>query len=373
MNVPDNLAFFQLGARLAWPASAAAAALALLWMLLTGIPVFPAVAATAAVFAVLFLFVYLAAVLYMKHRLEVLRGIIRDSARKSMAPDSDGKQQGDELDQLIQDAGLIRTAIHREFERMDQTENYRKEFIGDISHELKTPIFTIQGFIETLLDGALDDPNVNRQFLSKAMKNANRLINLTNDLMEISRLETGELKPALQVIPVNAVIQDVIESLQYKADHASIAIHFNKSEANIFVLTDRDQLRQVLVNLIENAIKYNKPDGHVYINTRYDPKDPSRIRVSIRDTGLGIDAADVKRVTERFFRVDKSRSREQGGTGLGLSIVKHILESHKEQLVIESQPGVGSLFEFTLKNADYHASHVTDKSHDPSKSHVSGK
>lgn len=372
MNVPDNMAFFRLGVRLAWPAAAAAAALALLWMLLAGNQVSVAVAASAAVFAVLFLLVYFTAVLYMKHRLETLRGIIRDSARKSMDADEAGKQQDDELDQLIQDAGLIRTAIHREFDRMDQTENYRKEFIGDISHELKTPIFTIQGFIETLLDGALDDPNVNRQFLAKAMKNANRLVNLTNDLMEISRLETGELKPALQVIPVNAVIQDVIESLQYKAELASISIHFNKGESNIFVLTDRDQLRQVLVNLIENAIKYNKPDGHVYINTRYDPKDPSRIRVSIRDTGLGIETADVKRVTERFFRVDKSRSREQGGTGLGLSIVKHILESHKEQLVIESQPGVGSLFEFTLKNADYHAAHVSVKTHIPDKPHNSG-
>ena len=220
---------------------------------------------------------------------------------------------------------------------------------------MKTPIFSVQGYLETLLNGALEDPEVNQLFLAKAMKNVNRLIFLTNDLMEISRLETGELKPEFSVIPLNNIIHDAIDSLQYKADQRGIKICFENKETNAFALADRNQIRQVLVNLIENAIKYNKPDGKVYISTRLEENDRSKIVVSVRDTGIGIEPDDVKRVTERFYRVDKSRSREQGGTGLGLSIVKHILESHGAQLVIESSPGSGSLFRFTLKSADYYS------------------
>ncbi len=305
---------------------------------------------------IVFILVYLYTLQILKRRIEEIRYIIqRTPARVSNAARPVNHKSVDEIQELQEDAEWSRATITREFQKMDETDNYRKEFIGDISHELKTPIFSVQGYLETLLNGALEDPEVNQLFLAKAMKNVNRLIFLTNDLMEISRLETGELKPEFSVIPLNNIIHDAIDSLQYKADQRGIKICFENKETNAFALADRNQIRQVLVNLIENAIKYNKPDGKVYISTRLEENDRSKIVVSVRDTGIGIEPDDVKRVTERFYRVDKSRSREQGGTGLGLSIVKHILESHGAQLVIESSPGSGSLFRFTLKSADYYS------------------
>jgi two-component system, OmpR family, phosphate regulon sensor histidine kinase PhoR len=303
-----------------------------------------------------FLAIYHTARHLMQNRLEHLRSLIRGVPfRVNNGAHPPDKMHQDELEAIIHDTQWSREMISREFRKMDEAENYRKEFIGDISHELKTPIFSVQGYLETLIDGALNDPEVNELFLSKAMKNVNRLIVLTNDLMEISRLETGEFKPEVSVIPLNNLINDVVDSLQYKAQQRDVRIVFEEKEVNSFALADRNQIRQVMVNLIDNAIKYNTPDGRVYISTRFSGPDRKKITVSVRDTGIGIAPEDIKRVTERFFRVDKSRSREQGGTGLGLSIVKHILESHKEQLEIESKYGQGSIFRFQLKSADHHS------------------
>lgn len=302
-----------------------------------------------------FLLVYLSSVYHLKKRISVIRSNIRHTPRKKLNP---AKKHSDdlldEIDLLTSDSEKTRKATHQEFQRMDQTENYRKEFIGDISHELKTPLFTVQGYLETLQSGALDDPEVNYRFLSKAMKNVNRLIYLTEDLMEISKLETEELKPEFQIIPLNKIVRDVIDNLQDKAAQNDITITFREGEANIFAWTDRNQIRQILVNLIENAIKYNKTGGYIYVSTRFLQNQSGKILVSVRDTGIGISKEDINRVTERFFRVDKSRSREQGGTGLGLSIVKHILETHNEKLMIDSIYGKGSTFHFTVKSADHH-------------------
>jgi len=303
-----------------------------------------------------FLIIYVYSRHLLQQRVAHIRSLIQQLPFRTQGTDHPPtKRHTDEIEALRHDTEWSRDKIVKEFRKMDEAENYRKEFIGDISHELKTPIFSVQGYLETLLDGALEDPEVNQLFLSKAMKNVNRLIILTKDLMEISRLETGELKPELTVIPLNNVIHDVIDSLQYKAEQRNVRIIFEEKETNAFALADRNQIRQVLVNLIENAIKYNKPDGRVYISTRFQEDDKSRITVSIRDTGIGIEPEDIGRVTERFFRVDKSRSREQGGTGLGLAIVKHILESHRERLEIESMIGQGTVFRFNLKSADHHS------------------
>jgi two-component system, OmpR family, phosphate regulon sensor histidine kinase PhoR len=237
--------------------------------------------------------------------------------------------------------------IEKEIIRLNKIENYRKEFIGDISHELKTPIFAIQGFIETLLNGALHDKEVNEVFLKKAMRNVNRLIYLTKDLMEISKLETGEMKSNVQEMYLRDVILDVVESLQYKAQKEHVDIVVKEIDKNLQVRADRNQIKQVLVNLIENGIKYNREGGMVEIGIN-QAKNKDKIWLYIRDTGIGIDKKDLARVTERFYRVDKSRSREKGGTGLGLSIVKHIIEAHGEALKIESEPEEGSTFSFTL-------------------------
>ncbi|MDX1617835.1 MAG: ATP-binding protein [Balneolaceae bacterium] len=282
-------------------------------------------------------------------RHEMLNRITRNISRKRFEDYDDMTTDGsDELDYLIMQSVRASKTVEREIQRLNRIENYRKEFIGDISHELKTPIFAIQGFIETLLNGAIDDSDVNRQFLKKAMRNVNRLIYLTKDLMEISKLETGELKSEVQDIYLRDVVTDVVENLQYKAQKEDVTIRLEDVDRNLLVSADRNQIKQVLINLIENAIKYNKPGGSVNVGVKPFPKDPERILVYVRDTGIGIDQKLIDRVTERFFRVDKSRSREKGGTGLGLAIVKHIMEAHGERFFIESTPNVGSTFSFTL-------------------------
>jgi len=252
----------------------------------------------------------------------------------------------DELDELIKQTIRASKMVEKELIRLNKIENYRKEFIGDISHELKTPIFAIQGFIETLLNGAVHDDEVNEVFLHKAMKNVNRLTYLTKDLMEISRLETGELKSNMQEMFLRDVVLDVVENLQYKAEDENIELVVHDFDKNIQIRADRNQIKQVLINLVENAIKYNKENGKVEIGMK--ELGSGKIEMFVKDTGIGIDPNDIERVTERFFRVDKSRSRERGGTGLGLSIVKHIIEAHGEKLAIESKPDEGSVFRFTL-------------------------
>ena len=282
-------------------------------------------------------------------RLEQLNRITRNIARKRFEDyENLNTDHRDELDYLIKQSVRASKTVEREIQRLNRIENYRKEFIGDISHELKTPIFAIQGFIETLLNGAIDDEEVNRQFLQKAMRNVNRLTFLTKDLMEISKLETGELKSEIQDIYLGELIRDVLESLQYKAQKENVEIKLEDIGKNILVHADRNQIKQVLINLVENAVKYNRPGGSVTVGTKSFSKDKNRVLVYVQDTGIGIDQQYIDRVTERFFRVDKSRSREKGGTGLGLAIVKHIMEAHGEKFFIESTPGVGSTFSFTL-------------------------
>lgn len=286
-------------------------------------------------------------------RLETLNYIARNIARKRFEDYENLSTDGrDELDYLIKQSIRASKTVEREIQRLNRIENYRKEFIGDISHELKTPIFAIQGFIETLLNGAIDDAEVNRQFLQKAMRNVNRLIFLTKDLMEISKLETGELKSEVNNIHLRDVVMDVSESLQYKAKKENVSISVDDFDKNLLARADRNQIKQVLINLIENAIKYNKPGGSVTVGIKPYPKDDKKVMVYVKDTGIGIDQKYIDRVTERFFRVDKSRSREKGGTGLGLAIVKHIMEAHGERFFIESTPNVGSTFSFTLTKVE---------------------
>lgn len=293
-------------------------------------------------------------VIYRKQfvRLETLNRITRNIARKRFEDYENMAAGKDELDYLIKQSIRASKTVEREIHRLNRIENYRKEFIGDISHELKTPIFAIQGFIETLLNGAIEDDEVNRQFLKKAMRNVNRLIYLTKDLMEISKLETGELKTQTQDIYLRDVIMDVAENLQYKAQKEDVQIFVNDFDKNLLVNADRNQIKQVLINLIENAIKYNKPGGSVTIGIKSFPQSKHRVLVYVEDTGIGIDQKYIDRVTERFFRVDKSRSREKGGTGLGLAIVKHIMEAHGERFFIESTPNAGSIFSFTLTKVE---------------------
>ncbi|NRA49952.1 MAG: sensor histidine kinase [Phaeodactylibacter sp.] len=224
---------------------------------------------------------------------------------------------------------------------------YRRNFIGDISHELKTPIFNIQGYLHTLLDGALEDPNVNSTFLKKAAKNLERLHTIVEDLEAISRLESGALMLEIQSFEINTLAEEVFEDLEIKAKQRNITLEFKNGASQVFkVQGDRESIRQVLTNLVSNSIKYGEDGGRTRIGF-YDMD--GNILIEVADNGLGIPKKHLNHVFDRFYRVDKSRSRERGGSGLGLSIVKHIIEAHKQTINVRSTPGLGSTFGFTLR------------------------
>lgn len=288
----------------------------------------------------------------LRRRFERITGELTDIAERKFDEPDETYRRKDELDDLVIEARDTARTVENELQRLTRLEHYRKEFIGDISHELKTPIFAVQGYVETLLNGALEDPAVNRRFLQKTMNNVNRLTELTQDLLEISRIESGDIRSKIESVPLRDLVAVVIESLHLKAQQEGIRIILQDFDASIRVMADRNQLQQVMVNLIENAIKYNVPDGQVVVGVKTWPKNPSKLQVFVKDTGMGIEPQYLTRVTERFFRTEKSRAREQGGSGLGLAIVKHIIEAHHEQLLIESTVGNGSTFSFTLQNAD---------------------
>jgi two-component system, OmpR family, phosphate regulon sensor histidine kinase PhoR len=254
--------------------------------------------------------------------------------------------RGDELNGLILQVYRTGLALEKEIRELKKIENHRREFLGNVSHELKTPIFAVQGFAETLLDGALDDERVNRAFVEKILRNAARLNNLVRDLSEISRIETGDLKMSFAPFSVRRLAAEVTESLELVARSREVTLHSLVPEDLPPALGDRERIRQVLVNLVDNAIKYNNPGGEVEVSARLLPA--GEIKVSVVDNGIGLAPQDIPRVTERFYRVDKSRSREQGGTGLGLAIVKHILHAHDRKLMVESHLGRGSTFGFSL-------------------------
>ena len=233
-----------------------------------------------------------------------------------------------------------------ELERVKKLELYRKEFLGNVSHELKTPIFNIQGYVATLLDGGLEDETINRNYLGRAEKSIDRMITIIYDLEAISQLETGELQLDQERFDINLLLQDVIEAQEMKATERGIILTLQTDGKPVFVFADRFRIRQVIVNLITNSVKYGKEYGETKIKI-YDVGD--NVSIEISDNGIGIAPTHLPRLFERFYRVDKSRSREQGGTGLGLAIVKHIIEAHNQTINVLSTEGVGTVFSFTLK------------------------
>lgn len=236
-----------------------------------------------------------------------------------------------------------------EIAQLKKLETFRKEFLGNVSHELKTPIFNIQGYIHTLLDGAMHDEEVNVQYLQRAARSAERLGLIVEDLEAISKLESGELILDQRTFDINELVKDVYDSSELKAREKNILLAFKKgSDKPVYVYGDKERIRQVIVNLVVNSIKYGREGGST--TTGFYDMDEN-VLVEITDTGIGIEASHLPRVFERFYRVDKSRSREAGGTGLGLAIVKHIIEAHKQTINVRSSYGVGTTFTFTLKKA----------------------
>jgi len=236
-----------------------------------------------------------------------------------------------------------------EINTLKEMESYRRLYLGNVSHELKTPIFNIQGFIHTLLEGGLYDESINMLYLQRAAKNVERLQTIITDLEAINKLESGRLSMEMQLFELKDLAMEVFEDLEIKANKKSISLDFKEgADQNFKVEADRESIRQVLVNLIENSIKYGQEEGQTKVGF-YDME--NRILVEIADNGIGIPQEHLNHVFDRFYRVDKSRSRKIGGSGLGLSIVKHILEAHKQTINVRSSPGVGSTFGFTLKKA----------------------
>lgn len=233
-----------------------------------------------------------------------------------------------------------------EIKKLKQLEKYRKDFLGNVMHELKTPIFNIQGYILTLLDGGMDDPSINRLYLERTEKSINRMILIVEDLESISRLESGELKLEMEEFDIVKLVEEVYDMLEVMAQERHIKLGFASNyNRPIYVVADRKKIHEVFNNLILNSINYGKKNGKTVVSFMDMGQ---RLLVDVSDNGIGITEKDIPRIFERFFRTDKSRSRNLGGTGLGLSIVKHIIEGHDQTINVRSTPEKGSSFVFTL-------------------------
>ena len=246
----------------------------------------------------------------------------------------------------------VEEEIQKMFEKVRNDINYltrlekmRTEFLANVSHELRTPIFAIQGYVETLLDGAISDEKVNKYFLEKANQHTINLSNLLNDLIDISMIESGEMRMSFRYFNINEYIHQLQKELEPMAKDKGLELIYHPVRENLQLLGDKDKLRQVFVNLITNAIKYTE-EGKIEILVEEEKKFG---RIIIKDTGIGISEEDIARIFERFYRVDKARSRAVGGTGLGLAIVKHIAEAHDSKIEVKSELGKGSEFSFILK------------------------
>ena len=233
----------------------------------------------------------------------------------------------------------------KEIDELKKLEAFRKEFIADVSHELKTPIFAAQGFVHTLLDGAVNDKTVRIKFLKKAAKSLDGLDMLVQDLLTLSHIETGQIKMHFETIDLYKLTEEVFEQFEEKADKKDVRLRIEGMPHKVLVYADWQRISQVMTNLISNAIKHSFDGSEVVVSFDIAKKN---VMTSIKDSGEGIPPEHINRIFERFYRVDKSRSREKGGTGLGLAIVKHILDGHGTRAEVESTPGKGSTFSFKL-------------------------
>lgn len=284
------------------------------------------------------------------HKIQTVREELIQMLPQKEIPDT--KFQLDEIDpitQLEQDVKKIAIERQREIEHLKHLDSYRKEYLGNVSHELKTPVFNIQGYVSTLIDGGINDPAINMDYLKRADKSVERIINIIDDLETITQLETGSLEPEMEKYDIAAQCRDIFEQLQLQASKKNIVIALAKKfDKPVYVMADKYRIRQVLVNLLTNSIKYGREDGRTEVNfSLYDDE----VIVEIKDNGIGVAEEHLPRLFERFYRVDKGRSREQGGTGLGLAIVKHIIEAHQKTISVKSTLGEGTTFTFTLARA----------------------
>ncbi len=253
----------------------------------------------------------------------------------------------DYIDDISQQVKLLSLRQGKEIDILTERENYRREFLGNVSHELKTPLFSIQGFLLTLIEGGVEDETIRDKYLNRINKSVDRLGYIVKDLDLISELESGKIQIAPKPFNIVAIVQEVFDLLEMKAQKQGVTLQFDQEYENIKVIGDLERIQQVIVNLIVNAIKHsNKDKATVTVSFKSEGQE---VRITVQDNGQGISVEDQKRIFERFYRVDKSRNRKKGGSGLGLSIVKHILDAHGERIHVQSQPNIGSTFYFNLK------------------------
>ena len=251
------------------------------------------------------------------------------------------------IDEVREDVEAWGERRNEEIELLRKNEAYRKEFLQNLAHEFKTPIFAIQGYVDTLLSGAMEEEVVRKKFLENTAKNADRLVNLVSDLDEISKLESGEQLLYKQKFVIQEPIREIFDSLSIKTQERNIRTSFKKGcEAPITVFGDKEKIKQVLINLIENACKYGKTNGNIVASIYRT--DDQHVLIEISDDGIGIEEEHLPRIFERFYRTDAARSRDKGGTGLGLAICKHIIEAHGQSIHVRSTPDVGTTIGFTL-------------------------
>ena len=286
---------------------------------------------------------------FIYRRIKLIYKIIRRS--KSSVPDRKAlpKSDGPLLDGVEKEVQQWAEIQQKEIETLKTLESYRKRFIGNVSHELKTPIFSIQGYIYTLIEGGMYDENVNMRYLERAASNIDRLLTIVQDLEEISKLESEDLVLDIQKFDIKSLVKEVFNDLEVTARQHNVTLAFKDgADKSNYVMADREGIRQVLMNLINNSIKYGHEGGTTKVSFYIMDR---QILVEIADNGIGIEEKHLNHLFDRFYRVDKSRSRESGGSGLGLSIVKHIIEAHNQSVNVRSTPGQGSTFGFTLDKA----------------------
>ncbi len=298
------------------------------------------------------LLLVLAVSLFVSRRISGPISEIGKSVEKIRSGDLDTRitvRGDDEVGRVARAVNEMVDTLKADIVKLKKLEHVRSEFLGNVSHELRTPIFSMQGFLETLIEGAVDDPAVNREFLKKAYNHSVRLNTLLGELITISQIESGEMKMSFRYFNLYEFLHGLVEEMNPAAAKSSVTLSLaNDVLHDLEVLGDKERLRVVFENLLENAIKYNEPGGDVKIS--YSAND-GRVSISVADTGVGIAPEHLPRIFERFYRVDKNRSRDVGGTGLGLAIVKHIIEAHDSTVNVQSEVGKGTTFSFSLKTS----------------------
>ncbi|MBL7900561.1 MAG: sensor histidine kinase [Bacteroidia bacterium] len=305
---------------------------------------------TFACFIITFLFLYYFYYVSIAREINKLTEKIRNRFLNNEIPvELNLLEEEDSLVQLEEKVNYLIESREKEVRHFENLDSYRKEYLGNVSHELKTPVFNIQGYIDTLINGGLEDKTINMEYLRRTEQSIDRLINIIDDLETITQLESGQLHLDVDNFDIAALCKDVYAALELLAARKNIKLELaRKYDRPVMVRADKYRIRQVLVNLITNSIKYGRENGKTIVSINYLNSD---VVVEISDNGVGIAEQHLPRIFERFYRIDKGRSREQGGTGLGLAIVKHIIEAHEKSIKVESEPGKGTKFTFSLMAA----------------------